>query len=47
MLVLGVLYLIFLINQIDYYFHHNIFFLSLALSNHQGKGYEGVICQTF
>ena len=39
--------LISLINQINHHLDHHILFFSLALSNHQGQCYEGVICQAF
>ena len=35
-----------LIDQIYHDLHHHVFFLSLALGNHQGKGNKGAICQT-
>ena len=36
-----------LIDQIHHDFYHHIFFLCLTLGNHQGKGYKGVVGQTF
>jgi len=36
-----------LIDKIDYYFHHHILLLRLALGNHQRQSHKGVIGQTF
>ncbi len=40
-------YLVLLINQIHHDFYHHILFFSLTFCNHQSKGNEGVISQTF
>ena len=37
---------ILLINQVHYHLHHHIFLLSLALSNHQSQGNEGIVSQS-
>ena len=38
--------LVLLIDQIHYDFYHYVFLFRLALGNHQGQGYKGVISQT-
>ena len=36
-----------LVNQVYHHFYHHILLLCFALSNHQGKSYEGIISQSF
>ena len=36
-----------LINQVHHHLNHYILFFGLALSNHQSKGYEGIIGKAF
>lgn len=43
----GLLSDVLLVNQVHDYFHHHIFFFCLALSNHQGQGYEGIVGESF
>ena len=38
--------LVSLVNQVNHDFYHHILLLCFALGNHQGQGYEGVVCQS-
>ena len=36
-----------LVDEVDYHLYHDIFFFGTAFGNHQRKGYEGIIRQSF